>query len=151
MTTIAWDGKSLAGDRRVSFGGITDAKVSKIVRREDGALAATAGNSSLCAAFRRWFLAGEEGERPALDKGTETSNALIIRPSGLLIIHDLSGWYDADAPLYSMGSGWEIALGAMAMGAHAEEAVRVASRFDGNTGDDIEVFHMQPLALVANA
>lgn len=50
MTTIAWDGKTLAADRRVTCGGVTDAKVHKIVRREDGALAGSAGNTSLGAA-----------------------------------------------------------------------------------------------------
>jgi hypothetical protein len=150
MTTIAWDGKSLAGDRRISFGGITDASITKIVRREDGALCGTSGNSALGAAFKRWFLAGEESDRPSLEKGSEQTTAFIIRPCGQLVIHDHVGWYEAEAKTYAIGSGWELALGAMAMGATAEEAVRIAARLDGSTGSEIDVLHLQPLALVAD-
>lgn len=144
MTTIAWDGKTLAADRRVTCGGVTDAKVHKIVRREDGALAGSAGNTSLGAAFKRWFLSGEPGERPPLSREQETANGVIIRPSGLIEIHDVCGWYEAEAPHYALGSGWEIALGAMAAGASAEEAVRIAAKLDGNTGDEVETLTLPP-------
>lgn len=149
MTTIAWDGSTLAADRRVNFGGVTDAKTTKIVQRADGALAASSGSSSLGAAFKRWFLDGENGERPALDKGTENASGLIIRPSGVLIVHDVSGWYEAEAGFYALGSGWEIALGAMAMGATAEQAVRVAAKFDGNTGGDVDTLSLPSRSIKA--
>lgn len=151
MTTIVWDGQSLAADRRVNYGGVTDTKISKIVRRADGALAGSSGNTSLGAAFKRWFLNGESGDRPALEKGSETCNGLIIRPSGALEVHDHVGWYECDAGRYALGSGWEIALGAMAMGADAEAAVRVAAKFDGNTGDEIEVLHLHPVPIAISA
>ena len=145
MTTIAWDGKTLAADRRVSFGSVSDGNVTKIVKRKkDGALAAAAGNSSMAAAFRRWFLNGERrlDTKPELSKDTETASGVIIRPNGVVEIHDQYGWFELETEKYANGSGWEIAIGAMHAGATAEEAVRIAAKLDGNTGDEVDVLEL---------
>lgn len=63
---------------------------------------------------------------------------LVLFPGGDQIIrfnHD--GPSEMRAPFYADGSGWEIALGAMAAGATAEEAVHIASRYDTKTGGSV--------------
>ncbi len=141
MTTIAWDGKTLAADRRVNFSGISDAQTTKIVKTDKG-LCGAAGITSLCSAFKRWFEAGEEGEHPSLKVDNEISTAVIIRPDGRMFLYDSYGWSEIYAKHYAMGSGWEIAIGAMKAGKTAEEAVLIAAKLDGNTGDEVDVLEL---------
>lgn len=142
MTTIAWDGKTLAADRRTSSDRILVGVKPKIVKRKkDGALAAAAGPSSTAHAFLTWFLKGERGPSPLLGKA-EASQAVIIRPDGAVESHDNDGWYPTGMQYYTNGSGWEIALGAMHAGATAEEAVVIASKLDGNTGEGIDTLEL---------
>lgn len=144
MTTIAWDGKTLAADRRIDFDGVSDVETTKILKRRDGALCGTSGAVSLGAAFKRWFLKGEKGERPVLSANGERANGLIIRPNGQLVVHDINGWYEAQAKFYANGSGWELAMGAMHAGATAEQAVAIAAKLDGRTGGDIDTLELGP-------
>lgn len=139
MTTIAWDGKMLAADRRVSYGNCSDHQRTKIYRRGDGALCGAVGQSSRCAAFTRWFLSGEQGERPAMGEKSDAVHAIIVGADGVLTIHDEAGWFEVEAQFTAIGSGCDYALGAMAMGADAGDAVRTAIRFDGLTGGAVDV------------
>lgn len=141
MTTIAWDGKTLAGDRRVSYGTISDAKTTKIAKTKKG-LCGAAGHTSMCAAFRRWFVAGEKGDHPPMSKDSENATGFIIRPDGRRIMYDSAGWYEVDPGPFAMGSGWEIAVGAMRQGAFADKAVEVAAEFDGSTGTEIDMLEL---------
>lgn len=143
MTTIVWDGKTLAADRRVTSNGVIDGSMSKIVKRKkDGALAGGAGSASLVAAFLRWFLKGERGKRPDLKAGELGASCLIIRPNGKIECHDELGWFESTAPTYATGSGYEFAYGAMSMGASAKTAIEVAAERDTRTGKDIETLEL---------
>lgn len=141
MTTIAWDGKTLAADRRVSYGSISDAKTTKIAKTKYG-LCGASGNSSLGAAFKRWFQNGEKGDPPPLGKDGETATAFIIRGAGVRLHYDQWGWYEADPGPFAMGSGYEIAIGAMESGKTAVEAVQTAAKLDGYTGDEIDTLEL---------
>lgn len=141
MTTVAWDGKMLAADRRVSYGTMSDANTTKIVKSKKG-LCGAAGNTAMCAAFKRWFLAGEKGESPALARDGESATACIVRPDGVRIMYDSYGWYEVDPGPFALGSGWEIAMGALRKGASAQEAVAIAASIDGATGNEIDVLEM---------
>lgn len=142
MTTIAWDGKTLAADRRTSSDRILVGVKTKIAKRKkDGALVAAAGPSSVARAFLEWFQKGEKGPSPLLGK-TEPSQAVIIRPNGDVESHDNEGWYPTGVQYYTNGSGWEIALGAMHAGATAKEAVEIASKLDGATGEGVDTLEL---------
>lgn len=57
-------------------------------------------------------------------------------------VYDISGdgaWVRNPNGFYAIGSGAKFALGALASGASAEEAVRVASVYDSGTNDDVRV------------
>lgn len=143
MTTIVWDGKSLAADRRVTSHGMIDGSMSKIVKRKkDGALAGGAGSASLVAAFQRWFLKGERGRRPDLKTGEFSASCVIIRPDKKIECHDELGWFESDAANYATGSGFEVAYGALSMGANARTAVQVAAERDTATGLAVEVLEL---------
>lgn len=142
MTTIAWDGKTLAADRRVSTEGIFDCKMTKIHKRKDGSLVGACGGAALAAAFCRWVIAGEKGKRPELHAEKVSACGLIIRLNGNLILHDETGWFEADPGQYAMGSGWEIALSAMRTGNTAVNAVKIAEELDGGTGCGVDALEL---------
>lgn len=144
MTTIAWDGKHFVADRQVHYNGIADGEHTKIVKREkDGALCGGCGDAALVAAFKRWFLKGEKGDPPPLSVGTDcASSALIIYPNGTMVMHEKTGWYETINDKWAAGTGWEIAVGAMHAGASAEEAVRIAGKLDGATGNTVDILEL---------
>lgn len=141
MTTIAWDGELLASDRRVTYGTISDAKLTKIGKTKKG-LCGAAGVTSTCAAFRRWFLEGEKGECPSMGRGDDAATGFIIRPNGVRFMYDQFGWYEVDPGPFAMGSGYEVALGAMRQGSFADKAVQIAAEFDGSTGAEIDMLRL---------
>lgn len=86
--------------------------------------------------FVAWLRAGGDpeawkGEKPDV-------RALVVRPNGALFLHDesLTPSVPIECEFYAIGSGGEFAMGAMAMGADVEEAIRVAIRFDVNSGGE---------------
>jgi len=129
----------MAADRATKYGSVVGHEVTKIGRRDDGALCGTAGTSSIAAAFRRWFLAGETEARPSLGDEKEDIHALVVRPNGDVEIHDRMGWTKAEGKFHAIGSGAEIAFGALAMGATAEQAVRIAAQFGIGSEASIDV------------
>ena len=142
MTTIAYDGKTLAADTQMTIGDTTDSTCIKIVKR-GAVLAGACGTSAMCKAFRDWFIGGMRGDPPKpyhAEKSDWSYWGLIFPPqSDSFLILQEPGWNWLRAPFYATGSGGDIATGALAMGATAEEAVRVASRFDTATGGEITV------------
>lgn len=125
MTTIAFDGLSLAGDRAAFADNIRLFDTVKVWRRDDGALIGCCGATTVCARFTRWFMGGEEGASPVTD--TEDFNAIIVRPNLTVEFHDRFGWSPVESFPVAIGSGREVALGAMDAGLSAREAVRIAA------------------------
>lgn len=141
MTTIAWDGHTLAADRRVNFGSVSDMECTKIVKNKKGHLAAASGSSSLAAGFRRWFLEGEKGE-PVMAKDGQDATGFIIRKPGKVEMYDIAGWYEAETDKFAVGSGCELALGALRSGGDAIAAVGVAMMHDGYTGGKVDALEL---------
>jgi ATP-dependent protease HslVU (ClpYQ) peptidase subunit len=150
MTTIAFRDGVMAGDRAVKAGNVFIHDTTKVVRRPlDGALCGTCGMSALGAEFRRWFLAGEQGDRPNMGEGDEDIQAMIARADGKIEMHDRLGWSLCESEFVALGSGQELALGAMAMGASAMQAVEVAARFGVGQITSIDVERIQQVAVRA--
>jgi 20S proteasome alpha/beta subunit len=143
MTTIAYRDGALAADRLITSSGVRDSKTTKLFQRGDGALIACAGNAFLSAAYCRWFLDGENGERPSLGvDANDNAGGIIVRPDGVVETFDRHGWITVDCEFLAMGSGRESALGAMVMGADARRAVEVAAEIDIYTGTEIDVLRL---------
>ncbi|MGJ4953059.1 hypothetical protein [Bradyrhizobium sp. HKCCYLS20291] len=136
MTTIAYRNGMLAADTRMIQGTAIIGNVVKIVRREDGLLAGGAGDCAWVQAFHRWFLGHEEGDPPELD---DNCKGIIVRPDKTVEMFEPMGTIEFKPPFVAMGSGKEFALGAMWMGATAEQAVRAAMELDPGTGGNITV------------
>lgn len=136
MTTIAWDGKTLAVDSRVIGGNmIRDENFQKLWKIHDFWLAGAGDTQDVLAAVA-WFRAGMPGnDKP---KFNDPNNVAIIVKVGRTAKRyegSLIGW---ELPrIAAAGSGFEVAIGAMAMGATAVQAVKIAARFDPGTNSRV--------------
>lgn len=145
MTTIACDGKMIAGDGRLSGNGLIHSdKSRKVYRLNCGAVVGFSGNIYTHGDALD-FLNGESEE---ISLG-EQFEAIILYADGRCECMDGDGRrYEQSTPCVT-GSGGGLALAAMAAGKSPIEAVKIAAQFDMMTGGD--VMHLVPFANVNEA
>jgi hypothetical protein len=133
MTTIAWDGTTLAADKQSSWGGtpVPTTKVFKL-QAPDGSyiLYGGAGHSMQLGAFHRW-LRGETTDKPTL---LDVAFLMIDSQRRVWMTDQTLNWATLNKARWALGSGADYALGAMEAGATASEAIEIASRLDASTG-----------------
>lgn len=139
MTTVACDGRTLAADSqwnsggRLSFGGVP--KIQKI----DDSWYGAAGEVTLVNQFWAWLKGeGDPPECLAPEQRAVRMAAIELDPEGNIFL-----WYGTErTPIgdefTAEGSGSDLAVGAMAAGADAIEAVEIACVFDSDTGGEVE-------------
>lgn len=131
MTTIAWDGKTLAGDQG-SWSGPARRRVRKVFRitAQDGKdfLVGFCGDGAFALAVLAWMRG--KAEKPSY-------RAFGVNPDvqcAMVIERDLTVWgvgasltyYKFDEQQMAMGGGQEFAWGALEAGASAARAVEIA-------------------------
>ena len=132
MTTIAWDGRTLAADKQSTWGG-TPTRTRKIFRAKhpDGRVMiyGCAGLTQECQAYTRWI--DGEIEKPDF---TDISILSIDQKGRIWYANQSMLWARIITKRWAIGSGCDYALGAMAAGKSAADAIRIASKLDVNTG-----------------
>lgn len=133
MTTIAFDGKTLAADRQMSSDGALYCHVQKI-HAVPGGFIAGCGHFAQVHKFIKWHLSGYKGDAPALDNF-----------SGIVIVNGKVALWEGDAEVpyepsqvHAIGSGATWALAALDFGKTAEEAVAYAATRDNGTGGGVD-------------
>lgn len=137
MTVIAWDGETLAADKRATTGGGIARTVTKIERHGDLLLGIT-GNWDVATELREWFKAGAEvATFPA--KAREDGATLIV-VTGCEIKTYSSGPYsmEIEAAQCAFGSGRDYAEAAMHLGHDAVKGVEIACHFQIDCGNGID-------------
>jgi ATP-dependent HslUV protease subunit HslV len=129
MTVVAYRDGVLAADSLATAGHVKTGQVQKIWRFDDGRLVGGAGGAGDMSTFVAWLLGGGRGPWECRDKENGFS-ALVVAGNGEVAIYDAEGrGYALQAEFYARGAGAELALGAMAMGARADQAVEIACRY----------------------
>lgn len=137
MTTIAWDGKTLAADSLAH--GEFKLRVCKLHRLASGEIFGAAGSCQEILAVLAWLHGG--GDKP-LD--LECFEGLIVAPSGgAEVLGTRLMRNPVLDPFYALGSGAPFAIAAMACGKTAAEAVRVAIRFDPGSGGRVQTMKLE--------
>ena len=132
MTTVATDGRTMAGDSLTNAGGIVTRLAPKVHRLPDGRIFGCSGVTVDCLKFEAYLRDG--GEQPKV--GDEWS-ALVLNTDGTVDYYD-EGFIPVRYLLpAAIGSGREIALGAMYAGATPTQAVEIAAKVDTCTGGPI--------------
>lgn len=139
MTTIAWDGKTLAADTLSTWDGARSGYVSKIAKRGN-LLAGVTGNAVICRSLLDWFRSGMIGEPPSAgSKGAgDWSTLNLFGFDGLVLTYGPDGWESVKSEAYANGSGCDYALGAMSAGCDARRAVEIAMMHDTRSGGEVQ-------------
>ena len=145
MTTIAWDGVSLAGDKQLSTNGWKSRGTK--VQKAGKYLLGYSGPADAGVAMLEWFVSGHKKETfPAIQANRDTNCTLLVVDTkhkageARILRYDCSpSPLVVEEPRYAIGTGREIALTAMFLGKTAEEAIEVASLFDDSTGMGVDV------------
>lgn len=141
MTTIAWDGKTLAADKAATNAGFLST-VTKIHRVRDS-IVALAGDEAAVMAGLVWLRgAMNPHEYPEAMKTTD-SILWVIRKGEFLRYG--AGPYPArvESPFLATGTGRDYALAAMYLGHDARRAVEIASALDNCTGNGIDTLTLE--------
>lgn len=139
MTIIAWDGKMLAADKQSTSSGLRST-VTKIRRAQSGALIGWTGTQDAGILMADWYEAGAILEKlPKSQADKEDWSALIVIDGGRVLRYEQWGVpFVIEDAFIAFGSGRDYAMGAMARGATAREAVAIACRFDNGCGMGID-------------
>jgi hypothetical protein len=135
MTTVAWDGKTLAADKQAEINGIKQ-RVTKIRRLPNGSIVGSSGCAVVGRIYIQWLQVG--GPRPDVLDGDDWCAVLEIKPDGSIWRHEKYGCLLIEEDFYACGSGSGLALAAMECGKTAAEAVVIASKFDTGTGSEVD-------------
>lgn len=145
MTTICYRDGFLAADSLISYTSITNGEREKIARCGQH-LVAMAGAAYLRKALEDWVAAGCSEDVPAvLLDNQDKFSTLIVDRDGRAHEFDNGFLIPVHADYTAIGSGALLALGAMAHGANAVEAVCASARHDKNTGGPVSAVHFSEL------
>jgi hypothetical protein len=147
MTGIAWDGKQLAVDRLCYSNGVVSS-ISKYRTLTDGkgnlVVTVWEGVMERGLALARWYAGGAKpGEWPAWQSDQDWTGLIVAGPFGILEYEKLPEPQPLEEAFFAWGSGREIALGALSMGATAKVAVETASRWRADCGLGVDVFDIR--------
>lgn len=139
MTTIAWDGKTLAADKMASDNGVmrTTTKVFKI--RDH--LVGFSGLLDLCVQMREWFTNGcNPADFPARQRTADDFvKMVVIAPTGGIYVYEREPVpFLVEDKTFSTGSGRDFAAAALHLGFSAPEAVKITSELDQFTGNGVD-------------
>lgn len=157
MTTISFKEGQLAADSQVSLGNVISNndfnKVQRFDSNEFGSvyIGAAGTLSHILEAFEfiDQLFSGEQPD--AIKFGSDQFNMVMLTEDGKLkegILTEASTnimWVDCEEP-WAIGSGSQIAIGAMSGGKTAEEAVKIAAQHDCYTNDNVKVYHASELS-----
>ena len=151
MTVIVWDGKQLAADKQATEGGLlqTVTKVRKITTgRHKGWLLAAAGATAQCNMMMGWFEAGADPNKFPHSLQKEDSFAahmIAISPEGVVHKYEFVPFPIVfEDKFYAAGTGRDLAIGALAMGADAVTACEVACTYSTECGVGMDVVQLSP-------
>lgn len=142
MSVVVWDGKTMAADKRACVGELA-VQVAKAWRVRDGVVLAVTGDAGPGQMLVDWWVSGADPAKWPAVQATDNWTRLIVwepgqrpysyeqHPAKLHFEHPFMAW----------GSGRDYALGALAMGATARQAVEIASRFNIYCGNGVDEFY----------
>lgn len=139
MTAIAYRDGIIAADTNACTDDIVVGQLHKIAKRGD-AIAGATGTSIAVDSFLRSFMARTDKDFRLEDKDAEDFQGIIVEQNGTIWNVEASGKHPITAPFFALGAARGILIGAMAAGASAEEAVRIAIQYDCLCGGEVETY-----------
>ncbi len=128
MSIIAWDGKILAADRQ----GVNHdlAVEAKKITNIDNAIAAWTGDLAAGPILIDWYTSGAKQEDwPDFQKSEDWSRLIIATKNMVTVYERIPYPIEIKEKFMAWGSGRDYAIGAMAAGASAADAVLIANKY----------------------
>ena len=143
MSVVVWDGRYLAADKQATC---ADMRIvtTKIRRLKSGEIAAWTGDQERGLVLARWYEDGADCEKwPTFQRNKEDWARLIIVSSCRVCFFEMEPEAQlVEEQFMAWGSGRDFAMGALAKGATAEEAVAIANRFCITCGLGVDVMEI---------
>jgi len=146
MTVIAWDGKTLCTDQQANDGSMKweAEKAWYITNKATGKICIVTGVGTLgyIIQLRDWFASGME---TTLDITPNMAELIVVDDEGLCVFSGEKTYSPVrlKAPM-AFGHGREYAMGAMAMGANASDAVTIANEYSLHCGKGVACYTIHP-------
>lgn len=141
MTTIAYRGGILAADTLIAYTHYTNGTRDKIAECGDYHVA-MAGPTYLKSEFEGWVRSGCSASSvpPIIMDNQHEFSAILVAPWGAAFEFGHGYLIPIDADYHAIGSGAQFAMGAMAFGASAEDAIQCAMAHDKATGGHVTTY-----------
>lgn len=139
MTVICWDGISLAADK-LNFGAI-NSKITKI-RKINNELFGISGKTILSQLLWKWIEDGcKPDEIPEAQLNTDSHCTIVKITSSrrIFIYENLPTPWEHEGDVYAIGSGSELAIGAIEGGSGSKRAVEIAIKYNSLCGMGVDV------------
>lgn len=147
MTTIAYRDGIMAADSGCFNEGLYEGEVDKISILHDVGVLGCCGEYGAILKVVEWLTGGgKPDEKPSLSRDSEFAGLLVKRNGE--VVHYQRGLRPLrmTADFHAIGSGRQIAVGAMAAGASAERAVRIACHYDQISMEPVSTQSIQELS-----
>lgn len=147
MTCIAWDGHTLAADKRCCLGTMVNVvtKIWPLDTPSGRVLFGGAGSFDACQAMSNWVEQGCDPVKfPEEQKGDKWAHVIVVDEDGARQYEQSPYPICYDDPVVTLGSGREFARAAMFLGRNAHDAVAVACALDSGCGNGIDTLTLEP-------
>jgi ATP-dependent protease HslVU (ClpYQ) peptidase subunit len=143
MTTIAWDGQTLAADRQAT-NGYMRFPCTKIRRLPSGDIVAYVGTESSGEALLVWYANGADPGKWPITQGKEDWARLVVASrAGARSYEAQPHALPVECPFMAWGSGRDFAMAAMHLGKSAREAIEIACVFDTGSGLGVDALEVE--------
>jgi ATP-dependent protease HslVU (ClpYQ) peptidase subunit len=140
MSVVVWDGYTLAADKQGTVGDLR-LKTTKVVRLDTGEILAWVGPQEHGLALANWYANGcKVDEWPSTQSGEDWGKLIVVLKGRAYEYEQLPIRQSVQSIPAAWGSGRDFALGALAMGADAVGAVKVASKYSTSCGMGVDSF-----------
>lgn len=143
ITVIAWDGKTLAADKRATCAGLI--RTATKIRRIGPLLVAGSGDFDMVVAAFVWVEGGRKPEEfTAAMRDKDTSADILVIEEGRVLKYERTPYPMVfEDEHFAMGSGRDYAMAAMYMGGDARTAVLVASALESSCGNGVDTLKIE--------
>lgn len=140
MSVVAWDGRTLATDRQATNAGMIR-EAAKSRELAPGHVIAWTGEQMQGLVLAQWYTGGAVVSLWPAFQRTERWTRLVVASEGRLFEYEQEPYLEEIVePFFAFGAGRDFAMGALAAGASARQAVEIACRWSDSCGLGIDVY-----------
>lgn len=142
MTIIAWDGEMVAADKQATQNGTT--RITTKLVMMNNVVATFNGCEAAGLMLSNWYFEGANIDKwpQKIQDGEDWSELIIFEYPNVFVYQRYPQCIQIKNKFWAWGSGKDLAIGAMAAGASAIEAVKIASKYDDGCGLGIDSFNI---------